>query len=517
MNIDSSDQMFYNFRLRRIVKENHGKNINQISLFFNLNNYEAPIGPEYIKKYNKLGYVIRDVKDTSNILATVADIQASIYDNEHCGDHLDIMSNFVAGEHIDLETNELLTCCWLHRKDDAILAVAGTLGKIYLISLAFSLTFKTLNGHTGAITDLRKYPNDDQHLMSASRDNTVRIWHVDNGTCEIRIWYTPNLTETSNKPIHLSKKNVYTKFKKIHSTQIDNKIEHWDYETFKIIKTFNIKDNCFNRCRFDVSLDGKYMCVGTSYGSVFIYNITKGKLVTELSHRRSTKAVKCCLFTRDYKQIIAAGQEGFICRYDYISDKTLAEWDEWENTSTNTTRLAINEDLIKLGIFVYDNKNEKFDQIKEKLDFDLEIIGCEFLKGGMIFQMLRTGKFLQNINVVLVVPNCSELLANKERRNSMLTEDDRIKTALIPDMIIKLFKRDLEIIVVECGKKDPITGKRKNLDDTKKLSILLYDMINKLHEILKDEGKGEEITTLAVFGIVTSGKCFICLNIKTIS
>ncbi|CAH1760900.1 8218_t:CDS:2 [Entrophospora sp. SA101] len=354
MNTDSSDQMFYNFRLRRIVKENHGKNINQISLFFNLNNYEAPIGPEYIKKYNKLGYVIRDVKDTSNILATVADIQASIYDNEHCGDHLDIMSNFVAGEHIDLETNELLTCCWLHRKDDAILAVAGTLGKIYLISLAFSLTFKTLNGHTGTITDLRKYPNDDQHLMSASRDNTVRIWHVDNGTCqtfltgnnqgEIRIWYTPNLTETSNKPIHLSKKNIYTKFKKIHSTQIDeikfvndsvisksidNKIEHWDYETFKIIKTFNIKDNCFNRCRFDVSLDGKYMCVGTSYGSVFIYNITKGKLVTELSHRRSTKAVKCCLFTRDYKQIIAAGQEGFICRYDYISDKTLAEWDEW--------------------------------------------------------------------------------------------------------------------------------------------------------------------------------------------
>ena len=55
----------------------------------------------------------------------------------------------------------------------------------------------------------------------------------------------------------------------------------------------------------------------------------------------------------------------------------------------------------------------------------------------------------------------------------------------------------------------PITGKRKNIYDTKKVSILLYDMINKFHQVLNDEWKGDKITNLAVFGIITSGKCFI--------
>ena len=80
----TGDQMFHNFRLRRIVKENHGQNINQISFFFNLKNYEAPIGPDYIKKYNKYGHIVRDVNDTSNILATVADAQVRYHFSKNC-------------------------------------------------------------------------------------------------------------------------------------------------------------------------------------------------------------------------------------------------------------------------------------------------------------------------------------------------------------------------------------------------------------------------------------------------
>ncbi|RIB30528.1 WD40-repeat-containing domain protein [Gigaspora rosea] len=368
------EQFFKNFRLRRIVKENHGNVINQLAFFFNLTNHEAPVGLEYKKVFNKLGHVERNIHDSSNILASVGSIQANIYDNEHCGDHLDIVSNFAVSENVDLASGELLTCCWLHRDEDALLAIAGNSRTIYIISLALSLTMKTLWGHTDVITDIQKHPKDDQHILSTARDATVRLWHVNRGTClyvfetrasviywhpsgqtfltgnyigEIRIWETPSLINPSEDTLHLFEDDLKTRFKKIHSVQIDcirfvngnvlsksinGKIEYWNYETLELIKSFVIKNSSNNRSRFDVSLDEKYFCVGTSNGTIHIYNVLSGKLVTELRHRRSTKAVRCCVFSRDTKQVLAAGEEGYIWRYDYISDEKLAEWAKWKQT-----------------------------------------------------------------------------------------------------------------------------------------------------------------------------------------
>lgn len=76
--VGPQELIFRNFRLRRIVKENHGHDINQLAFFFNLNHYSAPVGAQYKKKFNKLGHVERNVKDTSNILASVGDIQVKI-------------------------------------------------------------------------------------------------------------------------------------------------------------------------------------------------------------------------------------------------------------------------------------------------------------------------------------------------------------------------------------------------------------------------------------------------------
>ncbi|CAG8600168.1 5028_t:CDS:2, partial [Cetraspora pellucida] len=224
------------------------------------------------------------------------------------------------------------------------------------------------------ITDIQKHPKDDQHILSAAKDASVRLWHVDKGTClyvfetrasviywhpsgqtfltgnyigEIRIWETPNLINPPNDTLHFFEDDLKIRFKKIHSIQIDcirfvngnvlsksinGKIEYWNYETFELIKSFLIKNSSNNRSRFDVSLDEKYFCVGTSNGSINIYNVLSGKLVTELRHRRSTKAVRCCVFSRDTKQVLAAGEEGYIWRYDYISDETLTEWAKWKQT-----------------------------------------------------------------------------------------------------------------------------------------------------------------------------------------
>lgn len=65
------EHVFGNMRLRRIVKENHGRDINQLSFFFNNKNFSAPSGLDLNKTFDKRGAVQRNSTDTSNILATV--------------------------------------------------------------------------------------------------------------------------------------------------------------------------------------------------------------------------------------------------------------------------------------------------------------------------------------------------------------------------------------------------------------------------------------------------------------
>ncbi|RKP38494.1 WD40-repeat-containing domain protein, partial [Dimargaris cristalligena] len=171
-------------RLRRILRENHNRTIHQIAFFLNApRRRDAPCGLECHKTFDRQGAIERDPDDTSNLLATVGDAQASVYDNEHCGDHLDIMSNFRDSGAItqggpSAAAVEFYTCCWIHQAEDAWLATAGTDAQIHVLSLAYSRELCRLKGHTGAITDLQSHPHKDHYILSASRDGSVRLWDL---------------------------------------------------------------------------------------------------------------------------------------------------------------------------------------------------------------------------------------------------------------------------------------------------------------------------------------------------
>ncbi|RCH87616.1 hypothetical protein CU097_008960 [Rhizopus azygosporus] len=364
------EHVFGNMRLRRIVKENHGQDINQIAFFFNNKNFSAPSGLDLNKTFDKRGAVQRNSTDTSNILATVGGCELSVYDNEHCGDHLDIMSNFDITEE-DGSSHELYTFCWLYRQGDAWLATAGADSLIHILSLANSQEVKVLEGHKKTILDLQSHPQNDNIILSTSKDGTLRLWDIDASAClaifecdatascfhpsgtkfitgnsrgELREWEIPTATGMEDEPITITKKHSRL-LKKMHgdnyidcirfannnvlSKSINGKLEYWELDTEKTIKSIRLRSG-ENYSRFDVSLDEAYACVGTSNGSLFIYNLHTGNMVSELGHRRSTKAIRCCVFSRDCRQIVSAGEDGLIMRYDYIDDDTLAEWANWK-------------------------------------------------------------------------------------------------------------------------------------------------------------------------------------------
>ncbi|KAF9149390.1 hypothetical protein BG015_008818 [Linnemannia schmuckeri] len=378
--VNRSEQLeaiFKNLRLRRIVKENHSSEINQMAFCLDQRHNKTPFGLDHVKVFEQRGAVKRDPWDNSNILGTTGGPQANIYDNEHCGDHLDIMSHFLldpVGEEGAEELPEMLTCCWIYQPQDAILATAGTDKVVHVLSLARSKELVRLSGHGHTITDIQAHPFNDDYLLSASKDGSVRMWNILTGKCllifeikasvvcfnpntegktfltggyngEIREWSVPTLDSEPEEPIVVLANESRVLQSGLHSARIDcirfakgkvlsksvnGKVEYWDPETLIQIRTFTIKNTASNQCRFDVSLDELFFCVGTSNGSAYIYNIDTGRTVTELKHRRSTKAIRTCIFARDSRTVVCAGEDSFIWRYDYVTDETLNEWANWK-------------------------------------------------------------------------------------------------------------------------------------------------------------------------------------------
>lgn len=91
---DQQEKVFGNFRLKRILRENHGYDINQLSLFFNTSRLDRPLRSDL----NKYG-AIREQNDTSNILASVGGAQVIDRDWKPEADFW-LMVSFYIGQHI---------------------------------------------------------------------------------------------------------------------------------------------------------------------------------------------------------------------------------------------------------------------------------------------------------------------------------------------------------------------------------------------------------------------------------
>lgn len=82
------------------------------------------------------------------------------------------------------------------------------------------------------------------------------------------------------------------------SKSTNGRMEYWDVETEKSIRSFKIRTG-ENYSRFDVTLDGIFVCVGSSAGVIFVYNLQTGKMVAEVGHKKSSKPIRCCVFSRN--------------------------------------------------------------------------------------------------------------------------------------------------------------------------------------------------------------------------
>ncbi|KAJ2766040.1 hypothetical protein IWQ56_003869, partial [Coemansia nantahalensis] len=322
------------------------------------------------RAFERRGAAVREADDCSNLLVSAGHTQASVFDNENCGDHLDIMSHFQLP---DGAAGALRSCCWIRAPGDALFAVAGEDRLVHVVSLAWTREIRVLRGHTDAVVDLQPHPTDHRLLLSVGCDQTVRIWSVLTGAC-LRIyrcaasaarfhpegtavfvgspagdvWQWPladlaaasdcaaprECTPADGTQVIAGKRGLGAAIDCLRFAQsrllaknTAGRIEYWDLQAGALIRSFSVPRHGVNVSRFDVSYDDRYVCVGNGQGEVVIFSIDTGKAVRRLTHKRSVRPVTCALFTRDCRAVVYAGEGGFIWRYDFVDDETLAEWE----------------------------------------------------------------------------------------------------------------------------------------------------------------------------------------------
>ena len=119
---------------------------------------------------------------------------------------------------------DLYTCAWsLNVKTGAPwLVVAGRLGIIKVINCHTRALVRSLQGHGDAINELRLHPGDPRVVLSASKDQSVRMWSLETGVC-IAIFAGENghRDEALSIDFHLSGDRIT-------SSSMDRTIKTWD-------------------------------------------------------------------------------------------------------------------------------------------------------------------------------------------------------------------------------------------------------------------------------------------------
>lgn len=115
-----------------------------------------------------------------NVFATVGANRATIYRAEPNGD-VKLVQAYVDAS----EDEAFFACAWCKASgvSDALLAIAGVSGIVRVINVTTEGVWKDIRGHGNSVNDVCAHPLAPHLLISASKDESVRLWNINAGVC----------------------------------------------------------------------------------------------------------------------------------------------------------------------------------------------------------------------------------------------------------------------------------------------------------------------------------------------
>lgn len=126
------------------------------------------------------GVAFNHFRKTEKIFAIVGGNRASIYRCEDNGSF-----QFLQSYIDDDEDEEFYICRWslLTTTSLSLLIIAGKNGVVRVLDTKNTSLLNTLIGHGQSINDLKIFPTRPHLLLTASKDESARIWNIQSGVC----------------------------------------------------------------------------------------------------------------------------------------------------------------------------------------------------------------------------------------------------------------------------------------------------------------------------------------------
>jgi WD40 repeat protein len=147
-------------------------------------------------------------------------------------------------------------------------------------------------------------------LFTGQRDGSIKQWHIPEDLTTVQSLSNGVITEFKHN-------GQIQSIKILNNNRLLTKSHHglviyWDRENNTPIHKYQVGKNA---CDPDVDSTQEYFCIGTDNGSIHIYSLKDGSLVKKLTHKRSSKSIKSCAFSRTNLNIVFVGQDSLVWRY----------------------------------------------------------------------------------------------------------------------------------------------------------------------------------------------------------
>ncbi len=192
---------------------------------------------------------------------------------------------------------------------DSKLVVGDNLGTIYILDIETHQTRKILPAHSSDLTSL-KVNEEQETIISVSRDRTIRFWDFNTGKCQRTIpLQTDAITVSTISP---DEKFLATN----HLNSPD--VELWDLNTGQHIRTLSGHQAPVTGIAFSPT-NPQLLVTGSKDTNIILWNLETGKLIETLTgHYRETESGSLA-FSKDGNILVTGSNDSTIKFWD-ISD-----------------------------------------------------------------------------------------------------------------------------------------------------------------------------------------------------
>lgn len=179
---------------------------------------------------------------------------------------------------------------------------------IYVVRINNGQTVATLRGHNETVTSV-SFTFDENLLISASEDKTLRLWNVDSGKC-LKI-----MTGHTRRIQHVACSHENT----IASASWDNTIRLWNSKTGECFNVLEGHERNVVFVSFDSS--GSYLVSASNDHSICIWDVKKGTLINSLKDHR--ECAYTAVFSNNGRYVASSSEDNTIIIWDIRTNKCI--------------------------------------------------------------------------------------------------------------------------------------------------------------------------------------------------